>query len=127
MHALFPRGHELVYDNYNALVFGFSPTERTSDALLSVAGYPRWVTLFFLRGAALDDPHKLLQGAGSQVRSIRLAAVECLDRPEVLSLIEQAVQPHAAAFGAAPALSTVVKSVSLKQRPRRCGASRGGS
>ncbi len=48
LRALFPRGYELVYDNYNALVFGFSPTERASDALVSVAGYPKWVTLFFL-------------------------------------------------------------------------------
>ena len=48
LRAMFPRGFELVYDNYNALVFGISPTERTSDAFISVAGYPRWVTLFFL-------------------------------------------------------------------------------
>src|SRR5215471_9200210 len=71
LRALFPRGHELVYDNYNALVFAFSPTERTSQAFLSVAGYPRWVNLFFLRGVDLKDPKRLLQGSGSQVRSIR--------------------------------------------------------
>jgi hypothetical protein len=33
--TMFPRGFELVYDNYNALVFGISPTERTGG---SVAG-----------------------------------------------------------------------------------------
>src|SRR3954471_13377690 len=70
MRALFPRGYELVYDNYNALVFGFSPTERSPDAFVSVTGYPRWVTLFFLRGADLTDPHGLLEGSGAQVRSI---------------------------------------------------------
>ena len=51
LRAMFPRGFELVYDNYNALVFGISPTERTSDAFISVAGYPKLVTLFFLHGA----------------------------------------------------------------------------
>ena len=35
LRAMFPRGFELVYDNYNALVFGISPTERTSDAVTS--------------------------------------------------------------------------------------------
>ena len=35
LRAMFPRGFELVYDNYNALVFGISPTERTSDAFIS--------------------------------------------------------------------------------------------
>lgn len=39
LRALFPQGHDLVYDNYNARVFAFSPTERSSEALLSVAGY----------------------------------------------------------------------------------------
>src|SRR2546421_183569 len=42
LRALFPRGFELIFDNYNALVFGFSPTERTTDSFVSVAGYPRW-------------------------------------------------------------------------------------
>jgi hypothetical protein len=72
LRALFPRGFELVYDNYNALVFGISPTERTSDVFLSVAGYPKWVTLFFLHGDGLRDPSGLLEGQGKQVRSIRL-------------------------------------------------------
>ena len=35
LRSLFPLGHELVYDNYNALVFGFAPTDRT---FLGVAG-----------------------------------------------------------------------------------------
>jgi hypothetical protein len=72
LRAKFPRGHELVYDNYNALVFAISPSERTSEAFVSVAGYPKWVTLFFLHGARLDDPTGLLEGEGAQVRSIRL-------------------------------------------------------
>lgn len=94
LRALLPRGHELVYDNYNALVFGFSPTERTPDAFLSVAGYPRWVTLFFLRGVNLHDPNGLLQGSGSQVRSIRLRSAQQLMEPEVQALIAQAMLPH---------------------------------
>ncbi len=119
LRALFPRGFELVYDNYNALVFGFSPTERTPDAFISVTGYPKWVTLFFLHGASLADPLGLLEGAGKQVRGLRLASAADFDRPEVAALIEQAMAPQRAALAAAPALSTQVKLVAAKQRPRR--------
>ena len=119
LRAMFPRGYELVYDNYNALVFGISPSEQTSDAVMSIAGYPKWVSLFFLDGAGLSDPKGLLQGSGSHVRSIRLASADDLESPDVQALIAEAVRPHAAAFEAAPPLTTIVKSVSKKQRPRR--------
>jgi hypothetical protein len=119
LHVAVPHGFELVYDNYNALVFEFSPSERTSDALLSIAGYPRWVTLFLLKGASVADPDGLLDGAGSQVRSLKLAGPDDLDRPAVQALITRALAPAAKAFAAAPPLRTIVKSVSAKQRSRR--------
>ena len=119
LRAMFPRGFELVYDNYNALVFGISPTERTPDAFLSVAGYPRWVTLFFLHGASLNDPNGLLEGQGKQVRGVRLMEPETMNTPAVEALIAQAVGPRKGALLAAPKLTTIVKSVSAKQRPRR--------
>lgn len=122
LRALFPRGHELVFDNYNALVFGISATDRTADSFVSIAGYPKWVTLFFLRGVDLDDPTGLLVGDGKQVRSIRLKNAEDLDRPDVLSLISQAAVPHAAAFEKAPPLTTIVRMVVDKQRPRHTSA-----
>ena len=119
LRARFPRGFELVYDNYNALVFGISPTERTQDAFISVAGYPKWVTLFFLHGADLRDPRSRLEGQGKQVRSVRLQDPAEIDTTEVQAFITQAVRPHASAFRAAPPLTTIVKSVVAKQRPRR--------
>jgi len=119
VQALFPRGFELVYDNYNALVFGFGPSEKASDAVVSVAAYPKWVTLFFLHGAALKDPARLLQGAGSQVRSIRLRTPADLDLPEISQLIAQALQPCADELASAPSLRTVIKSVSARQRSRQ--------
>jgi hypothetical protein len=50
--ARLPGALELVYDNYNALAIAFSPTERRDDILRSIVLYPRWVSLFFYRGAA---------------------------------------------------------------------------
>lgn len=48
MHRILPGWIAMVYDNYNALVIGFSPTDRPSDAICSIALYLRWVNLFFL-------------------------------------------------------------------------------
>ena len=51
MRKKFPRATVLVYDNYNALAIGFGPSERASDAVFSIAVFPRWTNLFFLQGA----------------------------------------------------------------------------
>jgi hypothetical protein len=119
VRARFPRGYELVFDNYNALVFGISPSERRSESFISVAGYPKWVTLFFLRGIDLDDPAGLLEGAGKQVRSVRLKTAADIDAPAVRALVDQAIGAHAAALAAAPPLTTIVKAAVEKQRARR--------
>lgn len=119
IRSKFPRGFELVYDNYNALVFAFGSSERAGDMLMSVAGYPKWVTLFFANGKALRDPKGLLQGEGSRIRSVRLDDLSTLDDKDVQALIAQALAPAKAKLAAAPPITTVVKSISDKQRPRR--------
>ena len=119
MRSSFPRGWELVYDNYNALVFGYAFADRASASIVSIAGYPKWLTLFFLEGRQLDDPDRRLVGSGATVRSVRLAGPQTLDEPAVRALLAQAVGRHETAFAAAPALATVVKSVADRQRPRR--------
>jgi hypothetical protein len=119
MRRIFPRGYELVYDNYTALAFGYAPSERASEVPVSFAAYPRWATLFFLQGAALKDPLGLLEGSGSRVRSIRLESASDLGKVAIKALIAQAVKPRAKQFAAAPRITTVVRAVSAKQRPRR--------
>jgi len=124
LRAHFPRGVEMVFDNYNALVFGIGPTDRTRESFISIAGYPKWVTLFFLDGASLDDPQGLLEGDGKQVRGIRLKTPADLDSPAVAALVAQAIAPHRDALAAAAPLSTVIKAEAEKQRPRRPAASK---
>jgi Domain of unknown function (DU1801) len=119
----FPRGYELVYDNYNALVFAFASSEKASDAVLSVAAYPKWVTLFFWRGADLPDPKRALEGSGTQIRSVRLQPPGKLHEPAVQALIAAAKSMAGKALEAAPPFETVVKSVSAKQRDRKPSAS----
>jgi hypothetical protein len=116
---LFPRGFELVYDNYNALGIGFSPTLRSSDIVISVVAYPNWVSLFFFNGTHLRDPEKILQGSGARIRSLRLQPFSLLKSEAVEELLAQAIHPLATDLAAAPRITTVLKSVSAKQRPRR--------
>jgi hypothetical protein len=124
LRRLVPRGYELVYDNYNALAFGFSPSPRPSEALVSIVVYPGWLRLFFLSGAQLADPDGLLEGTGRRVRSILLDAPSTLDRRGVRKLIERALSPHREAFAAAPKLRTRVQSISPVRRPRRPASAR---
>jgi hypothetical protein len=77
-----PGASMLVYDNYNALAIGFAPGERTSEAIFSLAVFPRWLTLCFLKnGPALPDPARLLKGSGTTVRHVRLDSPPCWTIP----------------------------------------------
>jgi hypothetical protein len=119
MRARLPGATILVYDNYNALAIGFGPSDRAGQAVLSLAVFPRWVTLCFLQGASLPDPEGRLKGDGSRVRHIRLAGPETLGDPYVDGLIAQAVARAEPPFDLAAEQRLVIKSISAKQRPRR--------
>ena len=114
-----PTAIELVYDNYNALAMGFGPTERTTEAVLSIAVWARGVTLYFTYGASLPDPDGLLEGGGKQGRFVRLTSPSVLDDPGVARLIASAVEHSAVPFAEGRRGYTVVKSISARQRPRR--------
>jgi hypothetical protein len=114
LRQLLPGAVELVYDNYNALVIAFGASERTADLVVSLALYPRWVTLFFWNGAKLKDPKKRLEGSGKQIRGIRLAGAEDLQDPYVAGLVAQAAS--GARF---EKRKLIIKAVAAKQRPRK--------
>jgi hypothetical protein len=118
LRKLFPGSYELVYDNYNALVFAYAPTERASDIICSIALYPRWVTLFFLHGTSLKDPEGLLRGSGKAIRGIRLDDEKTLDDPAVLALLASARAGTRVPFRAPKAITTLVRAVSARKRPR---------
>ena len=124
VRKLLPRAFELVYDNYNALALAFGPTERTSEVVLSIALYPRWVSLFFARGAKLADPNGVLRGSGNQMRHVVLERIGVLDSAPIRALIKDAVATHPTPFGSGRG-RTIIKSVSAKQRPRRPPPPRG--
>jgi hypothetical protein len=114
-----PTAVELVYDNYNFLVFGFCATERPSDCMVSLAVSAKGVALSFYYGATLPDPNRILLGSGTQNRFVRLESAATLDDPPVAALVAAAIAQADPAPRARGRGYTVVKSVSTKQRPRR--------
>lgn len=115
----FAGAHELVYDNYNFFVIGYSPTERPSDAIVSITANAKGVGLCFIRGASLPDPHGMLLGSGSQTRFIRLASPSVLVRPEIEALMTAAIDRSRVPLPGGGLGKLVIRSVSAKQRPRR--------
>ena len=119
MRKRFPTAFELVWDNYNFFVIGYSPTERPSDAVLSIAARANGLGLCFIHGAKLPDPTKLLSGSGNQTRFIRLESAEVLARPDVEALISAAAADSKSPFPVNGRGTLIVRSVSRSQRPRR--------
>ncbi|MDG2532995.1 hypothetical protein P6144_05005 [Sphingomonas sp. HITSZ_GF] len=118
LRARLPGATELVYDNYNALAIAYGPGAKTSEAVFSLAIYPRNILLYFLPGVGLPDPEGLLRGEGKVGRYVCLKEVALLEAPAVIALIEAALdrakRPLPPEGG-----RTIVKSISARQRPRR--------
>jgi hypothetical protein len=119
MRKLVPGAVEMVYDNWNGLVIGFGPTQRPSEAVLSLLAMPDHVTLCFLKGKRLPDPAKLLRGGGTTVRHYRLAGVADLDKRPIRKLVSLAIAQADPPFETTARNTLVIRSVSAKQRPRR--------
>jgi Domain of unknown function (DU1801) len=115
----FPTAYELVYDNYNFFVIGYSPTERPSDAIVSLAAAANGVGLCFIHGAKLRDPKKRLRGSGKQTRFLRLESADVLEEPDVEALVAAAIAQAKTPLRAAGRGKLIIRSVSAKQRARR--------
>jgi hypothetical protein len=113
-----PTAHEVVYEyrNLGAVVISFSPNEHGYDGVLSIRASADGVKLYFNQGKELPDPAKLLQGS-SQTRWINVEGASTLARPEVVSLIDEALAHNRVPFAGAGRGSVVMsRSTSVKKR-----------
>lgn len=116
--ARLPGATIMVYDNYNALAIGFGARDKVRSIICSVAGYPRWVSLFLSNGPTLPDPDGLLEGEGGAVRHVKLIG-DRMDSPAVAALIDAAAASVALPIDPAGEGRLIIKSISAKQRARR--------
>jgi len=117
-----PAANELVYDNYNFFVIGYSSTLRPSDSFMMLVADAHGVRLAFYYGSSLPDPMGILQGSGNQNRFIPLGNARDLGKPEVEALIRAAIAHGKAPLAATGRGELVIRSISAKQRPRRVEA-----
>ena len=115
----FPGCDALVFDNFEALAVGFAPDGKTTTMFLSVALYPRWVSLYFLQAAGLNDPDRLFGDSAAAVRQIRLSRAEDLDAAALRELVLQAEANAVPAVDPLRSGQLVIKSVAVRQQPRR--------
>ena len=110
-----------VYENQNALVISYSPTEHGYEGLCSFALYPDRVHLYFAQGALLSksDPNKLLQGRGKTVRHVVLNTVADFDRAEIEVLMVAALKLAKLRLDASATSSVIIKAEAQKQRASR--------
>src|SRR5579871_1565604 len=84
---LYPKTNELIYDNYNAVAFGWSPTDKAGDVFCSVAVYFDYINFGFNRGSDFDDPFRILTGDGSLYRYLRVKEKEDFPEKEIKELL----------------------------------------
>src|SRR5881397_1809567 len=63
-----PRSHEFLY--YDAI--NYSLDDSPLGRVCYISPMEKYVTLGFLFGAQLDDPHHLLQGSGKRARHLKI-------------------------------------------------------
>lgn len=118
---LYPETNELIYDNYNAVAFGWSPTDKAGDVFCSVAVYSEHVNFGFLRGSELPDKDKRLVGGGSLYRYIKVTDVEDFPREYMKHMLEMAFENSIGRMKPQKKEvkgQTIVKSISpAKRRP----------
>ncbi|HTK19747.1 MAG TPA: hypothetical protein VL442_09555, partial [Mucilaginibacter sp.] len=118
---LYPDTNELIYDNYNAVAFGWSPTDKAGDVFCSIAVCSDHVNFGFNRGVDIDDPGNMLLGEGNQYRYIRVKDREDFQEWYMKQLLEAAYQNSLSRMKPAKNPikgTTIVKSISpVKRRP----------
>jgi hypothetical protein len=89
---LYPDTNELIYDNYNAVAFGWSPTDRVGHTFCSVAVGRRSnnVHFGFYWGSEISDPEKILLGKGNQYRYVIVKSKNDFPRTYIKKLVKQA-------------------------------------
>jgi hypothetical protein len=89
---LYPESNELIYDNYNAVAFGWSLSDKIGDLFCTIAvGRSTGNIHFgFYWGAQLSDPDRLLIGNGKQYRYLLVKNKEDFPLEYIKKLVAEA-------------------------------------
>jgi len=121
---LYPKANELIYDNYNALAFGWSPTDKVGHTFCSIAvgRTSHNIHFGFYWGSEIADPEKKLLGQGNQYRYILVKRKKGFPKTYIQKLIKEAYANSLAKVKDKHQLReglTITKSISTKKRERK--------
>jgi hypothetical protein len=121
---LYPQTNELIYDNYNAVAFGWSPTDKVGHTFCSIAigRSSKNIHFGFYWGNELTDPDKILLGQGNQYRYILVTSKDKFPKTYIKKLIKQAYANSLAKVKDKKQIlngQTIVKSISDKKRGQK--------
>jgi hypothetical protein len=119
---LCPMANELIYDNYNAVALGWSPTEKVGHTICSIAvgRSSKNVHFGFYWGNEISDPDKILLGQGNQYRYILVTDKKKFPKAYIKKLVNEAYANSLSKVKDKKQFisgQTIVKSVSDKKRP----------
>lgn len=119
---LYPNTNELIYDNYNAVAVGWSPTDRVGHTFCSIAvGSNKYVHFGFYWGSQIADPEKMLLGKGNQYRYIIVNNKDDFPKTYIKKLLKEAYANSLAKVEDKKQIikgMTITKSISpVKKRP----------
>jgi hypothetical protein len=120
---LYPQANELIYDNYNALAFGWSPTNRVGHTFCSIAvgRTSHNVHFGFYWGSQISDPEKILSGQGNQYRYILVPDRRKFPKTYIKKLVKEAYANSVAKVKDLKQFrkgETITKSISAAKRTK---------
>jgi hypothetical protein len=117
----FPKTNELIYDNYNAVAFGWSPTDKVGHTFCTIAIMRTNFNIHFgfYWGNEIADPEKKLLGNGRQYRYLLIKSKSDFPKTYLKKLMKEAYanslgkvkDPKQIRHG-----ETITKSISAKKR-----------
>jgi hypothetical protein len=118
---LYPDSNELIYDNYNALAVGWSPTDRVGHTFCSIAvgRTSKNIHFGFYWGSEIPDPEKKLIGQGNQYRYILVKSKSEFPKAYIKKLLKYAYANSMAKVKDKDQImkgETITKSISAKKR-----------
>ena len=117
----YPKTNELIYDNYNALAIGWSPTDRVSHTFCSIAvgRTSKNIHFGFYWGVEISDPEKRLIGNGNQYRYLLVTSPKEFPTGYIKKLVIEAYANSLAKVKDPRQImegKTIVKSISAAKR-----------
>ena len=121
---LYPESNELIYDNYNAVAFGWSPSHVLGETFCTIAvGSNKYVHFGFYWGSKISDPDKILLGNGNQYRYITVKTQKDFPKAYIKKRIKEAYAYSLSIMKDKKRLTrgtTIIKSISpKKKRPKK--------